>query len=393
MRPQRSIVLFLVLLNLLAVVAAAQDFAKDPDLPLANQILDNSSRKNQLPCVIEFSGNLHLDLMFRYIAGFSVECRLGEQIPPGTTLIAVLRITPLKGEPVLMMEQFIVPQAPQRDQAGLMAAPSQVKITMGGGFASGPGEYSVELVITDQHGHSCRKQTNLKQLDRKAQAEPFALQPGAVAPLVNTRWNGVLSGEGPRLTVFLDAYSANGSASLHPFERSALMQSLYTLLTLFPCRSVKLIAFDLEGQRAIFSQERFDAHGFVALNRLLKRIDFSTISYRALEAGAWSNFLADQLHSELASQQPADDIIFLGAWGSHAMGKLPQATTSKIELGNTRVFYFELFPFAGDIPDGIGQLTKDLHGTVFAIRSPDDLAQAIKKASALTSAPATATHP
>ena len=93
------------------------------------------------------------------------------------------------------------------------------------------------------------------------------------------------------------------------------------------------------------------------------------------------------MRSELASKQPADDIVFLGAWGSHAWEKLPQETIHKIELGNTHVFYIELFPSAGGIPDGIEQLTKDLHGTVFAIRSPDDLAQAIKKMSALTAAP------
>jgi len=381
------------LFNLFAGAATAQELVKEADLPRANQILDSSPHKSQLPCVIEFSGSLHLDLVFRYIAGFSVECRLGEQIQPGTSLIAFLRITPRSGKPVLMMEQFDMPPAQQRDPAALLAAPSQIKATMGGGFASGPGEYSVEVVVTDQHGHSCRKQKDLKQVDPKARVEPFALQPGAVAPLMNLRWNGVLAGEGPRLTVFLDAYSPNGSAYLHPLDRSALIQSLFTLLTHLPCQSVKLIAFDLEGQKAIFSQERFDARGFAALNRLLKRVDFSTISYRALQNGAWSNFLTDQVHSELASKQPADDIIFLGSWGSHAWGKLPQDTTRKIELGNTRVFYFELFPFAGDVPDGIGQLTKDLHGTVFAIRSPDDFAQAIKKVSAVTDAHSNTTHP
>jgi hypothetical protein len=187
--------------------------------------------------------------------------------------------------------------------------------------------------------------------------------------------------------VFLNAYGQNGSADLHGLDRAALLQSLFTLLTQLPCRSVKLIAFDLEGQKAIFSQERFDARGFAALERLLKQVNFSTISYRALQSGAWSQFLAEQVRSELASNQPADDIVFLGAWGSHVREKLPQQTVRKIEIGNTHVFYFELFAFAGSPPDGIGQLTKDLHGTVFAIQSPDDFAQAIKKASAVEAEP------
>ena len=247
MRPLQSIARFLVFGSLIAGTAAAQDFVKEADLPQATQILDNSPHKNQLPCSIQFSENLHLDLLFRYIAGFSVECRLEEKIPPGTVLIALLRITPRHGTPVLMMEQFDVPPAQQRDQAGLLAAPSKMKATMSGGFASGPGEYSVEVVVTDQHGHTCRKQKDLKQVDRRARAEPFALRPGEVAPLMNTRWNGVLAGHGPRLTVFLNAYGPNGSAYLHALDRAALLESLFTLITQVPCRSVKLIAFDLEG--------------------------------------------------------------------------------------------------------------------------------------------------
>jgi hypothetical protein len=394
MRPQRSIVLLLVLFNSFAGAATAQELTKEAELPRANQILDSSPHKSQLPCFIDFSENLRLDLLFRYTEGFAIGCRLGTIITPGTELIAFLRITPRGGKPVLMTEEFDMPPAQKQDSAGMMAAPSQLEITASGGFAAGPGEYSVEIVLTDEQGHTFRKQKNLKPFygrgDRKV---PFSLQPGEVVPLMDTRWNGALARNGPRLTVFLDAYGQNGSANLHGLDRAALMQSLFTLLTQLPCRSVKLIAFDLEGQKAIFSQERFDARGFAALNRLLKRVDFSTISYRALQSGAWSKFLTDQLRSELASEQPADDIIFLGAWGSHVREKLPQETVRKIEIGNTHVFYFELFAFPDSAPDGIGQLTKDLRGTVFAIQSPDDFAQAIKKVSAVTDPPSKATHP
>jgi len=389
MKPLQSTIQLLVLGSLLAGAALAQDFVKEVDLPRVNEILDNSPHKSQLPCFIVFSEDLRLDLLFRYTNEFAIRCRLGEIIPPGTELVALLRITARGGKPVFMAEHFHVPPAQQRDSTGMLAGPSQLEITASGGFAVGPGEYSVEIVLTDEQGNTCRKQKNLKPFygrgDRKV---PFSLQPGVVSPLMDTKWNGALARNGPRLTVFLDVYGQNGSADLHGFDRAALMQSLFTLLTQLPCRSVKLIAFDLEGQRAIFSQEPFDARGFVALGRLLKKVDFSTISYRALQHGAWSKFLADQVQSELASNQPGDDIVFLGSWGSHAREKLPQETARKIEIGNTRVFYFELFPPESGAPDGIEQLTKELHGKVLAIRSPDDLAEAIKKTAALTSEPA-----
>src|SRR5580693_6265237 len=104
MSQLQSIARLLVLSSLIATAAAAQDLVREADLPHAIQVLDNAAHKNQLPCFIDFSENLRLDLLFRYTAGFSIGCRLGEKIPPGTVLIALLRITSKDSKPVLMTE-------------------------------------------------------------------------------------------------------------------------------------------------------------------------------------------------------------------------------------------------------------------------------------------------
>ena len=388
MRPLLNIARLLILGSLAARAAGAQDLVKSADLPQANWILDNAPRKNLLPCYIQLSSKLHLDLLFRYTAGFLIECRLGVALPPGTRLVALLRITPRLGAPVLMMEHFDLPQARQQDPAGLFAAPFQSQASMSGGFAVGPGEYSVELVLADLNGHTCRKRKVLKPgEERGARNVPFAIKPGAVAPLMTMRWNGALASNGLRLTVFLNAYGPNGSTYLRAFERAYVMQSLFTLLTQIPCKSIKLVAFELDRQQEVFRQEPFDAGGFVQLQNAMERISFASISYQALQKGTWRRFLVDLVKTESASDEPPDVIIFLGAWGSHEWEKLPREEASKIEIANAHVSYFELFPLVGGAPDGVERLTKDLHGSVYAIRSPETLAQAIKKTLSRTAAP------
>lgn len=387
MRPLQSIARLLVLGSSIAATAAAQDFVKAAELPQAIQVLDHAPSKNELPCSIRFSRTPRLDFQFRYTAGFLIECHLGEIIAPGTKLVAYLRITPQQGEPVLMTESFEMQQVKPHASSDLYSKPSQLVVNLSGGFAVGPGHYSVDLVLTDRQGRTCRNRQTIKpEEDRGAGNVPFALQPGAVAPLMNTRWNGALRDKGLRLTVFLNAYVPNGLTYLSVLEHAYLLQTLSTLLTQLPCRSVRLVAFELDRQQVMFSSERFDSTGFLQLQRALKGLNYASISVQALQYGSWRNFLVGLVQTESASSQPPDAIVFLGAWGSHEWEKLPQDTTRRIEIADAHVFYFELFPLAGGAPDGVELLTRDLHGSVFAISSADTLAQAIKKTQALSAA-------
>ena len=184
-----------------------------------------------------------------------------------------------------------------------------------------------------------------------------------------------------------DGVAECASASLHALDRVILLESLVTLLDHVPCKSVKLIAFDLESQQQVFSQRRFDADGFVELEKALERTQFATIPYQALRKGAWTRFLVDLAQRESASRESPDVIVFLGAWGSHEWEKLPRELARKVETSKAHFFYFALFPNVGGGPDGLERLTRDLRGSVFAIRSPETLEQAIKKTQALTAAP------
>jgi hypothetical protein len=383
-----SIARLLVLGSLLGSAAVAQELVESTELPEAIRVLDTAPSKSLLPCFIQFDGNPQLDFLFRYTAGFLVYCRLGEKLRAGTRLVAFVRITPSSGKPTIMTEQFDIPHVRQHDSAGFYAPPSELEASMSGGFALGSGRYSAEVVLVDEQGRTCRKRKKLKPgRERGDRNVPVALERGAVAPLVDARWNGSLATNGPRLTVLLNAHGALSSANLHALDRIILLESLTTMLNHIPCKSVKLIAFDLESQQKIFSQDTFDADGFVGLERALERIQFASIPYQALRKGGWTRFLVDLAQRESASKESPDDVVFLGPWGSHEWEKLPRELARKVEVSNAHFFYFALFPNVGGGPDGLERLTRDLHGSVFAIRSPETLEQAIRKTVSLTAGP------
>lgn len=389
MRLLLSIARLFMLSCLVASVAGAQQLVKGEVLLHATWILDHASLKNSLPCNIQLSSSMQLDLLFRYLAGFAINCRLGEKLHSGERLVILVRVTPEFGKPTILLEYFDIPQVQPHSQSGFDAPLSKLEVRTSGGFAMGSGRYSLEVVLADGQGHMCRARKKLKPADARGAGNiPVVLQPGAVAPLVDARWNGSLAAKGQRLTVLLNAHGRFGTARLQAWDRAILLQSLVTLLNQLPCKSVNLVAFNLDEQQQVLSLDKFDADGFSKLERALEQIDFATIPYQALKKGSWTSFLVGLAQRESSSKEPPDDIIFLGAGGSHAWEKLPRDMTRDIEISKAHFFYFELFPYIGSAPDGVEQLTRDMHGTVFAISSPEMLAQAIKKTLALTAAPA-----
>ena len=365
---------FLLSCSFVAGSARAQDLIAAKDIPAAVRILDNAPLKNSLPCNIHLPKKTHLDFMFRYTSGFWIECRLG-LIQPGMRLLGLVRITPRDSQPVLMIKVFDIPQP--RYSISL----HNLTVQMSGGFSLGPGKYLLEVVLFDQHGHSCREQRKLKTgEDKVSKIAPLALGPGVVAPPFKARWDGALANSGLRVTVLLHAYSP-GRPRISALDRAYLLQSLTALLGQVPCQSVKLIAFNLDRQEEVFREDSFDADGFVRLERALEQMELATIPYQALMHGSWAKFLVDMTRKEATLKRPPDAVIFLGAWGSHEWDKLPTDTASSFEGSDTHFFYFEYFEPAqlGHGKDGLERLIKELHGSAFVVWSPETLAQAIKR--------------
>jgi hypothetical protein len=377
-KPILPILWFLLLVGLVAHAANGQGFAAARDLSDAARALDNAPKKSPLPCSSHLPESPRLDFLFRYAASFEIDCRLGGAIQPGATWFAILRITNQFGKSVIMLEEFDIPQIPRENPTRFDAPLSEIQVAMSGGFAMGPGKYLFELVLTDQRGDTFRRDWKLKPSKYSGEEHiRSALQPGVVAPLLNTYWDGALASRGLRVTVLLHAYSPYYlHARLYPRERADLLEQLATLLNQIPCQSVKLIAFNLDWQEELFRQDSFDADGFVRLEKALDQVQFVTIPYQAIMGAGWANFLVDMEQREATSDPTPDVIVFLGPWGSHAGDKLPSELLQKLETHKTQIFYFKFYGFSP--PDALEKITRDLHGSVFSINSPGALEHAIK---------------
>jgi hypothetical protein len=162
------------------------------------------------------------------------------------------------------------------------------------GFALGQGRYSVDAVIFDKRGRSCRHHWALAIHQPARAGPPLTLPPNTAAPLDSRVWDGKLAakGQGIRLTVLLDAAPMNPRMSkLRVWDRAFLLQSLASLLRQMPVESVRVVAFNLDQQRELFRQDPFDAEDFGQLAEALRQLENATISYKALERRAWADFL------------------------------------------------------------------------------------------------------
>lgn len=375
------IALCLLLAGLAAHSAYSQQFVGELDRAEAAQILDRAPAKSHVPCYIEMPFKPSLDFLFRYAAVFYLQCRLGIVVYPGTTWYAVIRITNQLGQSRLMLEEFDIPKIAPNRQTLLDGPIADLQASMSGGFALGPGRYQVEIVLTDEHGNTMRKQWKLKLNEYKQEERiPTALPAGAIAPLIDARWDGALTANGLRVTVLLHAYSPSLHARIDAGARAYVLESLASLLSQLPCKSVRLVAFNIDRQQVVYQQDNFDAPGFKRLADTLKQLEFATIPYQSLRRYAWAEFLAGLTRQEIAPEQPSDVVIFLGPWGSHTGEEFPDYLFEELAGNKKHVFY--LMDSIPDFSDAISKVAKAMHGSTYTIYSPQTLERAIQKMTA-----------
>jgi hypothetical protein len=356
-----------------AVPSGAQELVPPEQIPAVNQLMDREAKENSLKCAVHHWGPI-LGLDLRYHAGFS-SFSSARQFAIGDALVALLRVTPQGGVPVLLGDSFKIPPVPRGIKARV-AAKSEVNIT--GAFAVGLGRYRVELLVVDQRGRKFYKRWTLKTSTHGKQAAASALAPLTVKPLVADNWDGKLQPQGVRLTVLLDATATSVNAAKLRNEAFLLLDLLASLLRQVPCQSVTLVAFNLDQQREVFRQEHFDAEGFAKLSAALRQVQFSTISYQALQRGSWAKFLLRITDEQISANDPADAVVFVGA-STHFVEKLPKELRPSLTPGASHFFYFEYYGYRVPLPDAIDYLTRNLKGTVFRINSAEEFGKAIQK--------------
>jgi len=365
---------FLALLSL-GIPLRAQVALTPSEIPIVNQIIDSKAKHNSLKCEVR-PWSPFLDFNFRYQTGLVLSVSLG-QFSPGEELITYLRVIPQGASPVFFRASLELPSVPPGMSHTIdLDDLRKNQFTISGAFNIGKGRYSVELLLLNPQGRSCYKRWNLKTGKYSDQAVPLALSPGSVAPLAPDSWDGKLDANGVRLSVLLDAAPMHQyAAQLYAWDRSLLLQAVASLLKQLPCESVQIVAFNLEQQREIFRQEKFDAEGFAKLATALEHLELASVPYRTLLRGSASKFLLRLAQEQTSAKNSSDVVVFIGPLLAVDQNPLMQLR----EPASPRFFYFEFHGVGTHFPDSIEHLTRDLHGSVFGISSANDLALAIKK--------------
>ena len=361
-------------LSLPATPVGAQVAVTPEEMPSINQIIDSRVKQNSLKCDVR-PRNPSLDFNFRYQAGFVLSASL-RQFTPGEEPISYLRVTPQGGSPVILRGTFDI--SPIVHDAADKLGPSDLRkfqITMSGAFNVGQGSYTAELLLLEKR-RSCYKRWNLKTGRYGNEAVPLALKPLTVAPLATESWDGKLDPKGVRLSVLLDAAPMNSfGVKLHAWDRAFLLQALASLLRQVPCQSVQVISFNLDQQREVFRQERFDTAGFAQLATVLEKLEPASVPFQALQRGSWRKFLQRLAQDQISAKNPSDVVVFLGPM-THFDEKVPMEYPGR---ASSRFFYLEFYRLGALFPDAIDHLTKALHGSVFPVNTANDLASAIQK--------------
>lgn len=325
-----------------------------------------------------------LDFALRFEAGFVSTCDLSQFEGQPVRLGMYLRVTSQGGKVAVFGDRLDLPSASEARKGRLNWHRFHDEVEFSGGVALGEGRYRVEQLLVDEVNRTHRKEwTSTVSAHGKEKSVQPAIPPGAISaistpPLQHTRRPVE---EGRRLTVLLDAAPiVPWSLKLRAWDRAFLLGSLSSLLRQAGAGQVRVIAFNLDQQREIFRDDRFDDKGFERLSAALLDLELGTVSYKTLrQTNGWASLLVHLLDTEVSIRDPSDAVVFLGPNSRIADKIEPEAIRARADIG-PRLFYFEYFFRAGyEFPDTIHHLTNTCRGTIFKMHSAADLAASIAK--------------
>lgn len=383
LRVWRRPVLLIVFFSALAALpAGAQTLVTPGDAQRVNQLIDRGAGPQRLNCSVK-PLKPFLDFQFRFNAGFTIGCPLKLFAGKQSRLSTFIRVTPETGTPVLMEGADEIPALPA-DMAATDTRKLNQDIELSGEFSLGDGRYLVELVTIDDRERACLKTWKVDAVRRRGVQPTIILAHNAVEPTEFVPWDGKLEANGLRLTVLLDVAPINPrEQKLRAWDRAFLLDSLAALLREVQCRSVRLVAFNLDQQQELFRDERFTGGAeFDRLEKAMEHLELGTVSYTLLQQQqGWVDMLFRQVNQEATAPEPADAVIMLGPvthWRLRVVNKAQMAAVRN-SVEPAHFFRFEYSPLWTVFPDALDTLTRSLGGTVLIFHSPQDLGQAIRK--------------
>jgi hypothetical protein len=367
-----------VLLSLeLAAPLRGQELLPPGEQSAANRLFDQRSQTEHLNCTIQRERPI-LDFTFHFDAGFRITCPFRVFGGRKTRVTILVRVTPKGGNPVVLGTLATFRGLPVKSS---MAVPGKRKVyyVVSGGFSVGEGRYHVEVLLTDPHNRTCLGAWQIKVPHHRQKTVPVVLAAHQVSSLRIPPWRGPQSQGGLRLAVLLSAGSYRPRATrLGAGYQMMLLQILSSLLQQVPCKSVRLVAFNLDQERVIYRADPFEPSGFARLQQAFNGLNLGIVSVETLQRrNDWAQMLATLANQQLTAQPPPDAVIILGR-SFRWVKKVPREMLMFRYPGMADFFYFENGP-RNLFPDSLGYLAKSLGGKIYRINTPHDLGNAIQK--------------
>jgi hypothetical protein len=369
----------LVFLLAAAALCRAQVSIDPTRFPL-NGVFDHDPVEHQFGCRIQPARTM-LTFAFQFQSGWTVEIPFKNIRREKHRIVILARIVPERiGKPPLYLyASGDIPERPER--AG------KTDLVIDGGFLLGPGRYTVEVVVMDDVDSFCRNSWTLETRLSKADSEIapvmqsgdlFALESGVWARFVQAGGERQRSG---RITVLLNAAPfSRRSVSVGGQQSGLLLSSLAALLRFTDFATVRLVAYNLDQQKVIYSEDNFSAGSINDLARAMRELNLGTVPIQVLNRPAGHiELLSDLLEKERRRPDPSDTVLFFGPTVPFDQKwKVPAAL-------ETHLLDFDFRPFWGlrqpEFPDLIEHLTKAHGGRVFRIHSPREFAKALRELS------------
>ena len=353
------------------------------DISLVERLFHGEGGNGKLNCHVQ-TYQPFLDFSFRFEAGYVVRCSLNQFEGKETAMAAYTRVSPVNGTPLILGDRFQIPAMPAERRSGFNWKHFHDEVEFSGVFASGEGEYRVDLAVIDNQERVFRKSWTVKAIPHgKERATPFAIGPNTAASTALPPWHGheERARRDLRVAVFLDAAPVFPLAlKLRAWDRAFLLSSLASLVRQINAGSTEVVAFNLDQQRVIFRDEHFRHGSFRKLVDSLQSLELGTVSYKNLQRQTgWLELRLQILGEQGRTLHPPDAVIFLGP-ANRILEKIPHEYLENCQNFGSRMFYFEYFPYIGaEFPDTIHQLTNACHGNIYKIHAAADFAEAIEK--------------
>lgn len=317
-----------------------------------------------------------LSFGFQYWSGFDITVAAREfaDAPKEKGLVVSAEITNAAGARYYLFNRSALPQNIPAE----FWQRKNVDLSLGGGFVVGAGKYKVRLLLVDGSGRACRDDW---KFEAKSTDAPSPIPPGEVRAN-DFRFNGIPpKSSGDQVTIFLHAapiYARRNVTRLRPWDQSVLLGSLTSFLTNSRFAKARVVVFNLDARKVLYTTENFSRRDFFRLARALEAFNMGTVSIDTLTGRGEAQFLEELVRPETERQQDrSQTAIFLGPAWRWGQKLTPLLKELRAQLPET--YYLSLGSPYSNSEDILNAFVRSGRGKVIDVFNPLDLAKAIRK--------------